>query len=731
VEPLLSPQALARDVERLGAGEYLVDPLDLIEDALAFFTPPEKISTLECAERYRKFRTTEGGALVPYDRRRTPYNIGKMAALDDPRTRLVVNVKPSRSGGTTVAENYLFKMMLFGPMGDVGWYLGAQDAVKKYCDRIIKPLFEDHPDLRSRVGIGRSDDNDTSKRVSGHLIEWLPSNDAAWRNREFVFGVADEPDGWAKYSETPVTQLEGRMKGVGKRGKKMVLSHPDKGWRAGVAAAWESTSRGIFVMRCAECDHFATAHATKYWPDVPEFKLAYERMPRADADTRIELAERTAGMSCPHCGVVLTDKQRFAMIDAAAVDPACGIDGWLHRGMTFDPVHGVSGEPEQFERVGFWDHGLMLKVSPAAELARTIEEALIKFERSGGKRVKELREALSKLMGEIFDGKAGIDGVNAASLRKRARGGDDEASRGLTYPVGMCPSDVVFITAAIDVGAAKFDVSFRGWDREGRSWWLDRLTLRQNTDANGVLRNIATRERIEDWDMLVDQVVRRTFPVIGANHALPVALTVIDVSDGHVTWIGREFAARCYRAGLVWGRVDGGWPRVQLLQGSPSDKAPELPPKPRLEDAKGRRFPKGVKEWSPGVFKLKELALERLAITDGSPGQCYFASGILREYFDEYFNEPLIDGKFDRQGPNESLDLFAYEEAARLIVNPDRESIWANGALPLWARPVPLLPEGGDPLTGARATAGQQPKTDATTAATALLQRFQASNRRN
>jgi len=692
VETLLSPQALVLDVERLGSGEYLVDPVDLIEDGLAFFTPPTKISTLECAERYRKFRTTEGGALVPYDRWRTPYNIGKMAALDDPRVNLVVIVKPSRSGGTTIAENYLFKMMMFGPMGDVGWYLGSQDAVKKYCDRIIKPMFEDHADLRSRIGAGRSDDNDTSKRVAGHLIEWLPSNDASWRNREFVLGVADEPDGWAKYSESPGTQLQGRQKNVGRRRKSIIMSHPDKGWRAGTAAEWESTSRGIYIMRCAECDRFATAHATKFWPDLPEFKLAYERDPDADFDTRIALAERTAGMSCPHCGVVLDDKRRFAMIDAAVTDPACGVDGWMHRGQTFDVDHGVAGQPEQFERVGFWDHGLMLKVSPAAELARTIEEALIKYERSGGRRVKELREAMSKLLGEIFEGKADIEGVNAAGLRKRAR---MEA----VSLIGLCAPEVMFITASVDVGAGKFDVSFRGWDLDARSWWLDRLTLRQLTGPDGRLRNIATRDRIDDWDVLIDEVVLRTFEIAGTGLAMPVAQVVIDVSDGHVTWIGREFAARCFRRGLVWGRGEAAWPRVQLVQGSPNAKAPELPPKPRLEDDKGRRFPRGVKEWSPGVHKLKELALERLAVTDGGPGQCYFADGILPAYFDEYFNEPLIDGKFDRQGANESLDLFAYEEAARLILRPDRKDIrWAEGVLPPWAKPIPLFAEGGDPV---------------------------------
>lgn len=274
---LLSPARLQRDAEAIARGAFLADGKALLREALGLFRPPTKISTVECAERYRKFRTTEGGALVPYDRKQTPYNVAPMDALDDPEVNLVVMVKPSRSGGTTVAENYLFKMIRFGPMGRVGWYLGSDEAVGAYVESIVKPMFEDHPELAAKVGHEKGDDTQKRKRINGQLVEWLAAKDAAFRGREFVFGVMDEPDGWTKFSESPETQMTGRQKRVGRRRKGIILSHPDKGWRAGVAAAWESSSRGIYVMRCPECSEFAAAHATKHWPDVPEFKLWYAR----------------------------------------------------------------------------------------------------------------------------------------------------------------------------------------------------------------------------------------------------------------------------------------------------------------------------------------------------------------------------------------------------------------------------------------------------------------------
>lgn len=714
---IFSPAQLSRELERLGSGECLADPLNLLADALSRFRPPEKISTLDWAEKNRKFRLPDSGALVPYDRWRTPYNIAASDALDEPGVELVVMVKPSRSGGTTIAENFVAKMIDIGPMGRVAWYLGSDKAVKEYAEGAIRPLFEDHPRLQAKVGKGRSDDSDTRKRVSGYLIEFLAANASSFTNREFYFGVMDEPDAWTRFGESPKTQLKGRQKNVGRRRKGMILSHPDKGWRAGTAAAWETTSRGIYIMRCAECLRFAAAHATKFWPDVPQFTLDYQRAPKGSSvDRRMEIAGRKAGMACPHCGVVLSDEQRFAMVDEA------GANGWwMHRGQHLDVYEGIQGTSDPHTDRGFWVHGLMIKTSPAVELAKGLEEALAKFERSGGSKTagKALREFMSKQLGEIFEGKADIEGVSAASLNRRADKQD--------LPRGLFPAEALFITAAVDVGQAKFDVSFRAWDSENRSWWLDRTTILQRT-VDGISREIRTRERIDDWmDTLIDQVLLRRFPVDGYEDelAMPVAAVAIDVSDGNVTWMGREFARRCLKRGLFWGSPSQPWSRVKLIQGSPNPKAAPLPDKPTriTKDEKGKPIKPEVQEWTLGAHQLKELALERLAVTDGGPGQCHFAAGIAADYYEEYFNEPLVDGRFVRQGPNESLDLFGYEEAVRLMLKPDRKDLWLGDVRPPWARPISLT-KGGDPSGSRGEPTEAEPKRES------IFERYKRMNRR-
>lgn len=702
---LLSAAALTRAVLSLHSGEDYADPIGIVEESLDLFRPSEEISTVDCAAKYRKVRSPEG-ALVDYDPEQTPYNIAKMDALDDPTVNRVVIVKPSRSGGTLAVQNYLFKMMLFGPMGDVGWYLGSDKAVKQHCERSIIPLIEDHERIRLKLGPRRSDNKEASKRIGGHLVEWLAANEGNLRDKEFLLMVQDEPDGWSKYSESPEEQADARQKRVGNRKKNAILSHPDKGWTAGVAPTWESSSRGIYIMRCVECGHFAAAHATKFWPDVPEFKLHYDKyvndpvtgepqpLKELPKDKRLEIAENTAGMACPHCGVVHGDKARFAMIDEA------GREGWwMHRGQSLDVEKGIQGEPRSHTKRGFWDHGLMLKVSPAAELARGLEEALINYERKGGSRTatKKLREFHSKQLGEIFEGKAALSGVDAAKLRKRtrelAKRQDAEVSP-FDYRLGEVPPGVLYLTAAVDVGGGKFDLLVRGWDTARRSWIIDRRTIRQREHEGGILRDIAPSKVQDDWNVLETEL-DRLYPLRDdPGQALPIACMTIDAGDGNVTWKAYEFARRMDRK--CWRNFR----RIRCIKGKASKTAPAMPPGPTKisKDSEGRPVKPVVTLHLLGVHELKEQVVEDVAVTDGSPGMVIFPVNFPQAAYEEIFNEALIDGAWFRNGDNETLDLLGYAEAARLMLEPDRKSIvWSDlSKRPVWAQPIPLTDDRDD-----------------------------------
>jgi phage terminase large subunit GpA-like protein len=361
----------------------------------------------------------------------------------------------------------------------------------------------------------------------------------------------------------------------------------------------------------------------------------------------------------------------------------------------------------------------MSKQVGMGELARELEGALEHKERTG--RTDKLKQVMVRTFGEAFEGGRDVDGLDARRLKTRTKEmavAEDPA----LYRMGTVPRWVRFLTLAIDVGGNKFDLLVRGWDEHRRSALIDRRTIRQRADATGTLRDIATAHVQDDWQVL-EAEIDRLYPLQDdPGSALPIAVTTIDASDGNVTWKAYEFARRMDRK--RW----GSWRRIRCIKGSTSPKAEPLPAAPTKisKDSEGKPVLPVVTLHVLGVHKLKEAVLDDLAIEDGSPGQCFFAVDTPDRAFHEMFNEMLVDGRFVRNGPNETLDLYAYTEAGRLMLQPDRNTIrWDDpGARPVWARPVSLQPKGGDPIAGAgEAQQGKKPPS--------MLERFDALNTRN
>lgn len=709
METLLSPARLQRDIEALAAGAHLARPLDLVAAGLSLFRPPEQISTVECAEKYRRIPTPKGDATRPWSRELTPYLVGPMDALDDPAVQEVIIPKPGRTGGTVAIENYLFKLMRFGPMGDVGWFLKSDSEVKAYAGKGFRELFELHPEIGQKVGAGRSDNTLEHKLVDGRSVDLLPANPTKFTNRQWYLTVGDEIDTYTpRICASFIDQARIRGRALGSDRKVAMASHPDRGWATGIAHAWVETSRGIFVWACTECGCWSSPMPTKYWPEVKRMALTYDEAPQdAERDDAIKLAQRTAGLGCPHCGVVITeDAKRHQMID---------LGQWMHRGQWLDVELGICGEREPNPAMGFWIHGTMSKMITNAEMARDLEGARQAWRKT--RKVDRLREVTAKVMGEVFEGTGNAGQLDGAELKRR-RDAREDADR---FAIGTVPREVLFLTQSVDVGGGRFDVGLWGWDAEGRSWLIDRMVLRERRHTDGVVRDLRPGERIEDWHVLDEHIDRHVPLADDSDKALPVALTLIDAGDGNVTWKAYEYARRM--TSRRWGQFSA----VRVIKGSTSATAAPLPAGGTTvaKDQNGRAVHPVIRLWVLGVHQLRELAVERLGVIDGGPGQAFFADGISQKHLDEFFGERLIAGQWVRSGDNESLDLFGYAEAARLMLEPDRKTIdWTNAnRRPQWARPINLSPEGGDqaaPVSGAGVD--EAPKS--------RLSRFDALNRR-
>lgn len=699
----LSVAALRAELGALAEGEFLADPVDLALEALPLLTPPEQISTTESASRYRYIPHKEGSGASLWSATLTPYMNGIQDALDDPEVGLVIVPKPARTGGTVAAENHLFKRLKFGPMTDVLWYLPSDSEVDAYARRHVKKLFDLHPDIKGKIGPERTDNTMTFKVIAGRNFEWLQLNARTVTGRDAGYIVGDEIDAMnRKLMPTFVDQVKVRGTTAGTSFKGYLCSHMDAGWTTGIAAAWKESSRGIWYWPCPHCDLFSSPCPTA--PKGWRMTLDYTRETGLSDDDMLDRVAASAGLKCPHCGQKAADIHKPEMLLRGV---------WVHEGQAIRADGAVTGEPRSKQVMGFWIHGTMSPWVSLGDLARRYVAALLVFERT--RKPTRLREVTAKVLGEVYEGGSASAGLEAVTLAQRERG----------FEAGTVPDEVRFVTAAVDVGKRKFDVMIVGWDLEGRSWIIDRFTIWTRRVGK---RDVEIRpaERIEDWNVIEEQVLLRELP-LASDPALrmPIAGVAVDTggSAGNkdsdeptgVTWKAREFARRMALKGHFWGTRSAPWHKVRLIKGAKSADAPEIPVKGReiSKDEQGRPVSPVLLEWDLGVFNLKSQSLERLAEEEGGPGHVSFAEGLPRSAFDEFLGEVLIDGKWERRGPNESLDLFGYAEAVRLMLRPDRSAIKWDQRYPSWATPVPIAddeePEPVSQLVAAAATQKMSP----------------------
>lgn len=696
-----SREELAEQATLIASHSYCQDPSDIARAALSRLLPRESMATLEYSETKRFFRKPDG-TKTHWSRDLTPYMVPIMDALDNPDIPEVIVPKPGRCGGTVAAENHALKRLENGPAGDIGWYLAGPTEVRSYADRILRPMFEDHEEIAARLPREGSKGNTaTLKRVGSQVFELMVMSGSTTTNRQFAFIVLDEPDSYSRnFRSNFLEQARNRQLMLGNDRKIYACAHPDVGWSGGISAAWALSTQGIFVMQCPECGGHGSPYPTKYWPDIPRFRLDYVKSPEGTPlNTRLATAERTARIACPHCGTGLDEVQRGQMIEEGS---------YMHKGQELDIQAGILGTPDPNKTWGFWIHVLMSKQVGLGDLAKALEGAIEHKERTG--KSDKLKQVMIRMFGEAFEGAGDAAGLDARALKKRTRelAHETEEQKPFSYRMGEVPDGVLFLTQSIDVGGGKFDLLVRGWDSQRRSWLIDRRTIRQRMHSGGVWRDIAPSKVQDDWNVLIPEI-DRLYPLHSdPTKALPVAVTTIDASDGNVTWKAYEFARR------MDGRRWGVWRRVRCIKGATTPTAPSLPPTPTKisKDSEGKPVEPVVTLHVLGVHSLKEEVLNDLAIEDHSPGQCYFAEDTPDRAFEEFFNEPLIDGKFVRNGPNESLDLAAYCEGGRLMLEPDRKTIcWDDPAKrPVWAQPVSLEPKGGDPAVKAEAKAPAQGK---------------------
>lgn len=228
------------------------------------------------------------------------------------------------------------------------------------------------------------------------------------------------------------------------------------------------------------------------------------------------------------------------------------------------------------------------------------------------------------------------------------------------YAPNTLPEGVIFLTAAVDVQANRFETEIVGWGRDKQSWSIDYRVIMANT---------ADQKSYELLDPLLNE-----YWTTKAGRQISIRMLTID--SGHATqevytWVRRHPADRV--------RAIDGKDKMQTIVGTPTDVD---------INRDGRRLKRALKLWSVGIDVAKSQLYGWLQLDipeDGQPyppGYCHFPQYDL-EHFKRLTAEQLMTVKAGNKTVhkwvkvherNEQLDIRVYNRAAAAMFGIDRFS---------------------------------------------------------
>lgn len=149
----------------------------LISTMLTWFTPPERITVTECAEKYRVLPASnrEGGI---YKVSRTPFAKDIMDSFNDPEVEEITVMGSAQWAKTTIMENIIAYIIKNNP-SNILVVFPTLDFCRRFSKTRLEPMIEDSPEIKKLVAKKKSRDSDNtilSKAFIGGTIAMVGAN---------------------------------------------------------------------------------------------------------------------------------------------------------------------------------------------------------------------------------------------------------------------------------------------------------------------------------------------------------------------------------------------------------------------------------------------------------------------------------------------------------------------------------------------------------------------------
>ncbi|WED23067.1 phage terminase large subunit family protein [Vibrio sp. JC009] len=422
----------------------------------------------------------------------------------------------------------------------------------------------------------------------------------------------------------------------------------------GIAQLYNQGDRRRFYWLCGDCNAW--------------FQPVFETMMWDESLTDLQEQAKSAVCCCPRCSHKIQEHEKQDYNLAGR---------WFREGEIDQYGEQVFDESQirQSKWASFWFEGVVATYQSWENLVYRYLSAQELYDKSGDE--DSLKTVYNVDIGRPYILQTSSSEIGAHELMEKA----------LDHPRAEIPHDARFLIMTVDVQGgksnARFVVQAQVYGIGLQRWVIDRFEILTNPNRNNERINPAVYA--EDWDLLIEQVIKKTYPLAdGSGRVMKPALTLCDSGGSGAKKDGKKTSVTDF-AYQFYNRLK---PKnlahlFRLVKGASRD----------IEQLVKETYPDKRSKLAHGEIPLLLLHSNRLKNRVAASysrlefGARYFhlPGWANREWFDELTAE-YIDDKGNWICPdntrNESLDLCAYAEAGMHYLGGDTIN-WDSP--PMWA----------------------------------------------
>ncbi len=604
--------------------------------------PPERISVVEAAGRFVNVRTASGG-VDRWDADLTPYMVEPMNCLSSRQYDAVIFVGPAQSGKTQgLITNFMAYVIKCDP-SDFLIMQTTKGTARDFDTQVIKRAFRDSAELKRELAPGSKSDNTYDKVFrSGSILfqRWPSINEISGKPLKYVLltdydRMTQNIDG----EGSPFTLSQQRTAKYLSRGMTLVETSPgfeitDPNHKShylheappcgGALSLFNMGDMRRWYVQCPECKEYYMTP-----PDERALDFVHDRDLFGATETMIT---RPVKYICTNNGCLIDVHHKKNMNRTGL---------WLSQGCTIKNGQ-VMGESIGGRIASFWFPGTFAAYSDPSALVEKYLKGHREYDITGSE--ENLKAIINVGFGSAYLPRHLAELNTGDSLKDRA----EDLQR---YYV---PEQARVLLASVDVQGGKnsrFVVQVHAVGVGLEQWVVDRYNI-EFIDNNGDKRRVNPGSYGEDWDVLIDKVIRSSYRT-ACGRKMMVHLTSIDTGgEGDTTHNAYQFFRRLKKVGLS--------SKVMLIKGA-SKRNEQIITQTYGKNQRGKKM-LDVPIFMLNTDDFKDIVASYLRRTTPSGMYIHFPAWLNDAFYDELQAEvKQNNGKWEPiRARNEALDLFVY-----------------------------------------------------------------------